>query len=64
MNSFVIAVGSYVAPLTADAMATAAEIGIVTVDMNGTACKVPDAATYIIKTQSRGPVKKKKTVKC
>jgi hypothetical protein len=64
MNSFVIAVGSYVAPLTADAMATAAEIGVVTVDMNGTACKVPYAATYITKTQSRGPVKKKKTVKC
>jgi len=64
MNGFIIAVGTYVGPLTADAMAAAAELGAVTIDTNGTACKVPDAAAYIVKSQSKGPVKKKKVVKC
>lgn len=65
MNSFVIAVGSYVPTLTADAIAIAKTIGTVTVDQNGTACKVPDAITYITKVKDRGTLgKKKKTVKC
>jgi len=65
MNGFVIAVGSYIAPLTNDAIATANKIGPVTVDMNGTACKVPDAVEYIQKIEARGALgKKKKMVKC
>jgi 3-methyladenine DNA glycosylase AlkD len=65
MNSFIISVGAYVRALTNDAIATAKKIGVVTVDMNGTACKVPDAVTYIKKTIDRGSLgKKKKTVKC
>jgi 3-methyladenine DNA glycosylase AlkD len=65
MNSFIIAVGAYVPALTNEAIATAKKIGAVTVDMNGTACKVPDAVTYIKKTIGRGSLeKKKKTVKC
>ncbi|WP_333601493.1 DNA alkylation repair protein [Flavobacterium sp.] len=65
MNGFIIAVGTYVAPLTNNAVATATKVGIVTVDMNGTACKVPDAITYIQKVTDKGVVgKKKKTVKC
>ncbi|MDB5009049.1 MAG: 3-methyladenine glycosylase AlkD [Mucilaginibacter sp.] len=65
MNGFVISAGTYVTALTKDAIATAEQIGGVTVDMNGTACKVPDAAGYIIKIQNMGtPVKKKKKVKC
>jgi 3-methyladenine DNA glycosylase AlkD len=65
MNSFVIAVGSYVPVLTDEAIATAKKIGAVTVDMNGTACKVPDAAEYIMKVKDRGTLgKKKKMVKC
>jgi hypothetical protein len=65
MNGFVIAVGSYVPVLTDDAIATAKKIGEVTVDMNGTACKVPDAAEYIMKVKDRGSLgKKKKMVKC
>jgi len=61
MNSFLIAVGAYVTVLKDDALATAKEIGTVTVNTNGTACKVPDAAEYILK---RAPAKKKKMVKC
>lgn len=65
MNGFVIAVGSYVTALTESAMATAKKIGTITVDMNGTACKVPDAGDYILKIKERGSLgKKKKTVKC
>ncbi len=65
MNGFIIAVGSYVAALTDDAVAAAKKVGVVTVDMNGTACKVPGAVEYIVKAKDRGSLgKKKKTVKC
>jgi hypothetical protein len=65
MNSFVIAVGSYVLPLTKLAIDTAKKLGTVTVDMNGTACKVPSAQDYIAKVADRGSLgKKRKTVKC
>jgi len=65
MNSFVVAVGSFVPALTDVALQTAAKIGPVTVDMGGTACKVPSAAEYIQKVQKRGAIgKKRKTVKC
>lgn len=65
MNGFVIALGSYVRPLTDLAVQTAAKIGPVTVDMGGTACKVPDATEYIKKVEARGTLgKKRKTVKC
>jgi len=65
MNGFIIALGSYVVPLSDAAIATAKKIGIVTVDMNGTACKVPSAVEYINKTINRGSLgKKKKMVKC
>jgi len=65
MNGFVIAVGAYSVPLSDKAIATAKKIGTVTVNVDGTACKVPDATEYIIKSQARGSLgKKKKTVKC
>jgi 3-methyladenine DNA glycosylase AlkD len=65
MNGFVIAVGSYVKALTEQALETAARIGKVSVDMGGTACKVPSAPDYIRKVQERGAIgKKRKTVKC
>lgn len=65
MNGFVIAIGTYVEPLTEDAKAAATKIGIVTVDMNGTACKVPNAIDYIKKVADKGNVgKKKKMIKC
>ncbi len=65
MNGFVIAVGSYVTPLTKQAIATAKKLGKVEVDMSGTACKVPDAVAYIEKVQKAGRAgKKRKTIKC
>jgi 3-methyladenine DNA glycosylase AlkD len=65
MNGFVIDVGSYVLALTANAMEVADTVGVVKVDMGGTACKVPVARDYIEKTHASGKAgKKRKTVKC
>jgi 3-methyladenine DNA glycosylase AlkD len=66
MNSFVISAGSYVAALADEAMATANQIGAVTIDKNGTACKVPIATEYIKKVWDKrgGIAPKKKDVKC
>ena len=65
MNGFVIAIGSYVKPLTAKAQAAAEKIGEVEVDMGDTACKVPLASAYIKKVidRDRHGVKRK-TIKC
>lgn len=64
MNSFLIAVGSYVPELREDTQRIAEEIGKVHVDVGNTACKVPSAFDYIEKVISRGEPKKKKTVRC
>lgn len=65
MNGFVISVGTYVAPLAEKAMEAARNIGKVEVDMGDTACEVPDAESYIIKSRRGAPVApKRKTVRC
>lgn len=65
MNGFVISVGAYVVQLADEASRVAAEIGKVSVDMGGTACKVPLAADYIAKVASTGKAgTKKKTCIC
>ncbi len=65
MNIFIMNVGCYILPLVDEAIAAANKIGTVYVDTSGTACKVPDAITYIGKVKHRGSLgKKKKTVKC
>ena len=60
MNKFVIAVGSYVAPLTELAMQTGEKIGEVAVDVGDTACKIPFSPDYIRKVQKRGAIGKKR----
>jgi 3-methyladenine DNA glycosylase AlkD len=65
MNGFVIALGTYVQPLTDLAVQTGESIGRVSVDMGGTACKVPYSPEYIKKVGQRGTIgKKRKTAKC
>jgi hypothetical protein len=65
MNSFIIAVGIYIKSLNALAKKTAEKIGVVTVDMGNTACKVPFAPEYIKKAEKRGSIgKKRKTARC
>ena len=52
-------------PLTAKALAAAAKIGEVTVDMGDTDCKVPLANDYIKKAIDRGRHGvKRKSIKC
>jgi hypothetical protein len=65
MNSFIIACGTYLAPLGDQAIATARAVGRVQVDMGDTECKVPDAESYILKARRGAPVApKRKTVRC
>jgi len=65
MNGFVIDAGSYVLALTGKALEVADSIGLVKVDMGGTACKVPSARDYIEKAHVGGKAgKKRKTAKC
>lgn len=65
MNGFIISAGCYVKELTEDALNASAQLGKVTVDMGGTACKVPSALDYINKLRDKGSIgKKRKTAKC
>lgn len=65
MNQFIIAVGTHVAPLGEAAIATARKIGVVEADMDDTACKIPDAESYILKARRGAPIApKRKTVRC
>ena len=65
MNGFVIAVGSYLPTLTEKAQEIAAKIGKVSVEMGGTACKVPLASAYIQKVIDKDRIgKKRKQARC
>lgn len=65
MNNFVIALGGYCKHLTDNAFQVASTIGIVNVEMGGTACKVPVATDYIKKMHERGWLgKKRKSAIC
>ena len=65
MNGFVISVGTYVASLTDKSIDVAKKIGKVTVDVGGTACKVPLAYDYINKVITKGRIGvKRKTARC
>lgn len=65
MNSFVIAVGSYVQPLSAKARVAAHKIGAVSADVGDTACEVPLAIAYIERVEATGKLgKKRKTIRC
>lgn len=65
MNSFVISVGTYVAPLLEAARSAAARIGVVMVEKDGAAGMLPDAAGAIEKVAKMGRTgKKRKTAFC
>jgi 3-methyladenine DNA glycosylase AlkD len=65
MNRFIIACGTYVAPLADKAIATARKVGAVEVDQGDTACREPDAESYILKCRKGAAVApKRKTVRC
>ena len=65
INNFVISVGTYIPSLNDKAVEIAKSIGKVSVDMGGTACKVPFAPEYIEKVVAKGYIgKKRKAVRC
>jgi 3-methyladenine DNA glycosylase AlkD len=65
MNGFLIAVGSYYLPLSEKALELAKQVGIVSVNLGGTACKVPVASDTINSMIQKGYAgKKRKTVRC
>ena len=65
MNGFVIATGNYVAALTDEAINISKEMGPVEVTIAGTACKVPNATDYIMRSKNKGAIgKKKKMARC
>jgi 3-methyladenine DNA glycosylase AlkD len=65
MNNFVIACACSIISQTTKAKETAKIIGAVTVEVDGTACKVPLAVDYIEKNISTGRIGyKKKTARC
>jgi 3-methyladenine DNA glycosylase AlkD len=65
MNDFVISAGSFIKALTKEAIEVGKKIGEVSVDMDGTYCKVPYAPRYIKKVADKGYIgKKRKTAKC
>ena len=53
MNGFIISASSYIDELQEEGKNVAVKVGKVNVDMGGTACKVPDAITYIEKVRAR-----------
>ena len=65
MNGYVLAAGSYVKKLTSKSISIGNKIGKVSVDMGGTACKVPYIPEYIDKVKMRGSIgKKRKMARC
>lgn len=65
VNGFVISVGTSVIALSEKAKEVAKNIGKVSVDVGGTACKVPLATEYIEKVVVRGKLgAKRKTARC
>ncbi len=65
MNYFIIACGTYVAPLADKAIATARKVGRVEADMGDTNCKIPEAEAYILKSRRGAPIApKRKTMRC
>lgn len=65
MNGFVIAVGTSIKELTEKALIVANKIGKISVDMGGTACKVPLSIDYINKVVEKDQLgKKRKSARC
>lgn len=65
MNSFIIAVGSYVKPLTDFALQIGEDIGPLKTNLGNNQCQTPFAADYIRKVQKAGKLgKKRDSVKC
>lgn len=64
-NGYIIAAGCSIKSLTDKAKTLGSKVGKVSVEMGGTACKVPTIVDYIEKNEKMGRIgKKKKTARC
>ena len=65
MNTFAIALGSFVAALTDEVMKAGEKIGTVTADLGNNSCQIPYIPAYIQKVKDHGSIgKKRKSAKC
>ncbi|MGB0581447.1 MAG: DNA alkylation repair protein [Limisphaerales bacterium] len=65
MNQLVIAVGSGIRSLTAEAIKIGEKVGPIEADRGDTACETPYSPDYIRKIESKGRIgKKRKTARC
>jgi 3-methyladenine DNA glycosylase AlkD len=65
MNACLIAIGTYVAPLTQDVIKVAKKLGSIQADLGDNDCQVPDIIDTLEKVAQRGSVgKKRKSAKC
>jgi 3-methyladenine DNA glycosylase AlkD len=65
MNAFVIAVGSYIMPLTDAAVKAGEKIGPLMCDLGNNSCQTPFAPDHIRRVQKQGSIgKKRKSAKC
>lgn len=65
MNNFIICAGGYIPELTEESKKMGNQIGKVSVEMGGTACKVPVISDYIEKMEDKDRIgKKKKKARC
>jgi hypothetical protein len=65
MNTYLLAIGCHVNDLSEATILIGKAIGPVSVDMNGTSCKVPYAPEYIEKVIAKGRAgTKKKVARC
>lgn len=62
MNSLIMSIGLYVAPLSDDALAAAKKIGTITIDRNGTPWTAPNAVDYILKIREMGAIGNKRKI--
>jgi 3-methyladenine DNA glycosylase AlkD len=65
MNACMIAIGTYVAPLTQEVKKVAKKLGSIQADLGDNDCQVPDVIETLDKVAQRGSIgKKRKSAKC
>jgi 3-methyladenine DNA glycosylase AlkD len=65
MNGFLLSVGAYIPEWTEEIKTIAKKLGVITVNMGDTACKVPSIMDYLHKMEAKNVIgKKRKSARC
>ncbi len=65
MNGFLLSVGAYIPEWTEEIKTMAKKLGVITVNMGDTACKVPSIMDYLHKMEAKNVIgKKRKSSRC